>query len=176
MLYVKVMNVISKIAAVLSVISLVASALLTFVDVLLRWIFDKPITGATEWVQCLWILLGTAFALTTMSNEHTKVDVLTSKMPVKVVKVINMVMNLACVVFSGFMIYGTIDNVLYSKSCFVTLWQSGIPEWIPMLVYAISLIILALATVGIIIVEWKGYNTADQAIAALKKGKEGKAE
>ena len=154
MKFVKFMDKFSAIISVVAMISLGCMAILTTVDVIMRWVFTKPITGATEYVQVFWIIAALSFGLTTMADEHTKVDLLTNKLPRPVRKVLNALTVLLCAVFCFIMTYCVMENAMYSKSYNIVYWQSNFPEWISMTAFAVSFFVMGLASLAMVIKEW----------------------
>lgn len=57
---------------------------LTFVDVILRYIFNKPIMGVTEYTEVMLVLvIAFTIAYTYDKKSHVKVDIITSRLGVK---------------------------------------------------------------------------------------------
>lgn len=154
MKFVRFIEKFSGIISVIAMISLGCMALLTTADVIMRWVFVKPITGATEYVQVFWIIAALSFGITTMANEHTKVDLIVNKLPRPVRKVLNALTVFLCAVFCFIMTYCLMENAMYSKSCNIVYWQSDFPEWISMTAFAVSFFVMGLASLAMVIKEW----------------------
>ena len=154
MLYVKIIDKICKAVNIIAMIALACMAILTAADVVMRFIFTKPITGATEYVQVFWILSALSLGITAMSDEHTKVDFLVNKFPRIVRKVLNAVTVGLGGILCFIMAYSTMENAMYSKSYNITYWQSGFPEWVSMAAFAVSFFLLGLSCIAVVIKEW----------------------
>lgn len=154
MKFVRFVEKFSSVISVIAMISLCCMALLTTADVIMRWVFVKPITGATEYVQVFWIIAALSFGLTTMADEHTKVDLLTNKLPRVIRKPLNALTVLLCAVFCFVMTYCLMENAMYSKSCNIVYWQSDFPEWISMTAFAVSFFVMGVASLAMVIKEW----------------------
>jgi len=70
-----------NITVLVSVICLLSIMLLTFSDVIGRYVFDKPLTGAyegTQYLQAIVVFMGAAW--TQFRGGHVKVEILSSRM------------------------------------------------------------------------------------------------
>lgn len=78
----RIVAAVERAAAAVAAVSLVALAVLTFVDVIGRYIFHAPVPGAVELIQGLMaLLMFGALACATRANEHVRVDMLVDRLP-----------------------------------------------------------------------------------------------
>ena len=152
-------------------ISLGCMALMTTADVIMRFFFTKPITGATEYVQVFWIISALSFGMTTIYGEHTMVDVVTNKLPRIPRKILNALTVLLCAIFCIIMGVCTMENAIYSKAYNITYWQSDFPEWISMAAFAVSFFTMGIASLAMVVKEWL-LDTEDKPSQSMSK-KEG---
>lgn len=102
----------------LNIIGLVFLSLmmcLTAVDVIGRYIFNRPITGAlelTEFMMAVVVAFGLSY--TQVKKGHVNVDVVTSKLPKKVQEVIN---SITCLLFLFLLFLLPGDLSLMPKGC-----------------------------------------------------------
>ena len=81
----RIAGAVERVAAALAAISLVALAVLTFFDVIGRYVFFSPVPGAVELIQDLMaVLMFGALACATRANEHVRVDMLVECFPLMV--------------------------------------------------------------------------------------------
>ena len=73
----KIVSKLSMVMAYGAVSALLAMACVTFADVILRYFFNSPISGAVEIIVCLMgLLVFLGLALVTLENGHIRVDVM----------------------------------------------------------------------------------------------------
>jgi TRAP-type C4-dicarboxylate transport system permease small subunit len=85
----KIVNRISQAANTLGLAFLVIMAILTFVDVAGRALFNRPVTGAFEFTQVLVVMVvALAIAYTGVLKRHIHIDILASKFPIMAQKVL----------------------------------------------------------------------------------------
>ena len=150
-LYEKMDSVIVKIFKYISYISgicLIGIMFVAFFNVLGEKIFHKGIPASTEIIQYLHIpvvFLGCAYV--TLDTGHTKIDLLSSKLPAGVQKVINTIGNLLAAFISGFVGY---RGLIQMKKFMDTHAKSsttgvGFEKWPFALVFSIGFFLLALS-------------------------------
>jgi C4-dicarboxylate transporter DctQ subunit len=90
--------------------------LLTFVQVVLRYVFNSGIVWsleATTYSFAALVLFGMSYGVRT--RTHIAVDLFTRKLPPRLERVVNIVAVVACVVYAALMLYGSaifVDRLL----------------------------------------------------------------
>ena len=88
-----------------------AMMFLTATDVILRYIFNRPISGAYELIEYLMaILIPFGLAYCALQGGHVSVDLLVSRFPKKIQSIIGSVTALFCLVLFALI---TWQNVIY---------------------------------------------------------------
>jgi TRAP-type C4-dicarboxylate transport system permease small subunit len=84
---------VSKFAGILALIFLMGIMLLTVADVVMRYFFNAPIPGTTELtIYCVIVAGFLGLSWCAVQKAHLKVDILINYFPVRVRKIINIVM------------------------------------------------------------------------------------
>ncbi len=153
------MKLIRKITAgarVLVMIAVVFMMLITVVDVVLRKFFLSPILGVTEYSQMIMVIILLAAASTGMADGHIKVDLVTSRLPGKVQRVLEIItLILTCamaLLMATSVAYAGYKAVL-SGLKFLTVKISQAPF---IFLYALGLFVLAIAAVCLLIEAIRG--------------------
>ena len=85
----------SQLMSRIGAIALVSMMFLTAADVILRYCFNRPISGAYEITEYLMvILIGFGFAYCTLLKRHVTLDVLASRFPQRTSAIINSILYL----------------------------------------------------------------------------------
>jgi TRAP-type transport system small permease protein len=79
----KVMNVLSRVAAYIASVTIGVMMMLTVADVFMRYVFARPITGSTEMIEFMMVVLILAVIPAAMAHRHISVDVLTERLTPK---------------------------------------------------------------------------------------------
>lgn len=167
-LYEKMDNVIVKIFKYVSYISgicLVAIMFVAFFNVLGEKIFHKGIPASTEIIQYLHIpvvFLGCAYV--TMDTGHTKIDLLSAKLPKGVQQVINTIGNLLAAFICGFVGYrGMIQmGKFISTHAKSSTTGIGFAKWPFALIFSVGFFLLAFSFLWAIVRQYKGVPGADE--------------
>ena len=150
-LYDKLDNIIVKILKYISYISGVCLILIMFVaffNVLGEKIFHKGIPASTEIIQYLHIpVVFLACGYVTMDTGHTKIDLLSSKLPEMVQFVINVIGNLIAVFITAFVGYRGLIQMgkfisTHAKSSTTGI---GFAKWPFALIFSVGFFLLALS-------------------------------
>lgn len=128
-------------------------------DVVMRFIFSRPITGVTELSQCCWILMTLSFGVVIMENANTMVDIFVEKMSPGVRRIVILLVDLAAIFYSFIIGWRTILKCMSSADANIMYVMLGVKEWPFMLLFALSFIVAGVATILITITEWQA-NTA----------------
>ncbi|HRD97145.1 MAG TPA: TRAP transporter small permease [Rubrivivax sp.] len=161
------------------VISMLAAMTgLTFVQVVLRYVFNSGFTWALEMTTiffAMMIFVGISYGIRV--GAHIGVDAVVRLMASPVRRAVSILVVLACVVYAGIIISGSLDYVGKMKSVGVELEDLPFPIWI---VRSIMPLGYALLTLRLVQVLWNlvtgksdSLHLADEAAEALKlKAKE----
>lgn len=166
----KIIDVFANALNVICIAAIAVTMIMVTVDVFMRFVFSKPISGVTELVQCCWILMTTSFGVLILTNGNTMVDVFTEKMHPQVKRIVILIMDLAAIVFCFIVGWRTILKALSSADSNIMYVMLGIKEWPIMMAFAIAFLIAGLATIAFTIREWRE-NTADCRAYKLNGGK-----
>lgn len=167
-LYEKMDSVIVKIFKYVSYISgicLVGIMFVAFFNVLGEKIFHKGIPASTEIIQYLHIpvvFLGCAYV--TMDTGHTKIDLLSSKLPQKVQTVINTIGNILAAFISGFVGYRGLIQMGKFMSTHAKSSTTGVGfyKWPFALIFSLGFFLLAFSFLWAIVRQYKGVPGADK--------------
>jgi C4-dicarboxylate transporter DctQ subunit len=161
------------------VISMLAAMTgLTFVQVVLRYVFNSGFTWALEMTTIFFavmIFVGISYGV--RKGAHIGVDALVRLMPSRVRRAVSIFVVLACLAYAGIIISGSLDYVGKMRSVGVELEDLPFPIWI---VRAIMPLGYALLTLRFLQVLWNlitgksdSLHLADEVAEALKlKAKE----
>lgn len=93
-----------------------AMMFLTATDVILRYVFNRPIGGAYELIEYMMaILIPFGLAYCALQGGHVSVDLLVSRFPKKIQSIIGTITTLFCL---GLFLLITWQNVIYIKEHF----------------------------------------------------------
>jgi TRAP-type C4-dicarboxylate transport system permease small subunit len=79
----KVMNFLSRVASYTAMVAMGMIMMLTVADVFMRYVFVRPITGSTEVIEFLMVILIVSIVPCAMANRHIRVDILTERLTPK---------------------------------------------------------------------------------------------
>ena len=132
------------VAAYCSVIGTLTPILVAFivvficVDIFCRSVFNSPINGGIEIVQCLIATAGfAAMTQTTYSDRHIRIDSLVNTLPPKVSFVVDVVMNILPLAVLPIVVYA---SVLRTAEAITTNEVTAIIQW-PMWPFLIVMIL-----------------------------------
>lgn len=163
------------------ILMLTAMTGLTFVQVVLRYVFNTGFSWALEMTTILFavmIFVGISYGIRV--GAHIGVDALVKLMPSPVRRVVSIGVVLACLAYAGIIISGSMDYVLKMKDVGIELEDMPVPLWIARAVMPLG---YALLTLRLLQVLWNlitgksdSLHLADEAAEALKlKAEEGTA-
>lgn len=123
----------------IAVLGIAAGVLLTFVNVVLRYVFDSGLSWAGEMTQYLFIwsaFFGAAYGF--KKGTHISVTILIEKFPPKVAKYCLLFSHLLTTIFLLFIIVHGIQYLLVLHELDYHSVDLGVPLWVPMLVIPIA--------------------------------------
>lgn len=131
----------SPAAKVLNIIAagfLAAMMVLTGVDVFLRYVFNRPVTGSYEMTEFMMpIVIAFGLAYCALEKGHVRVELVTSKLPETAQAVMNV---FASLVFIGIFILLTWQTFLRAKGMF-DVGQTSIVLYIPVFPFVLAVAI-----------------------------------
>ncbi len=154
-------------------ILLAAMTLLTFSQVVMRYVFNSGFTWALEMTTVLFagmIFIGISYGVRV--GAHIGVDALVKLMPNKLRRTVSIVAVLLCLVYAGMVIYGSMQYVLKMKEAGIELEDMAIPMWIVRAILPLGFVLLVLRFLPVLINLISGksdrLHLADEVEEALK--------
>lgn len=153
---------------------LIASmTLLTFSQVVMRYIFEAGLTWALELTEFMFawlIFLGMSYGV--KKNAHIGVDALVRLLPRGGQRIVGLIGSAACVAYAVIILIGAWNYVSKMYVIGIDAQDLPVPRWIPLAVLPIGFALLALrffeAFVKILLGRSSGLGLADEAGDALK--------
>jgi C4-dicarboxylate transporter DctQ subunit len=133
-------------------ILLAAMTLLTFSQVVMRYVFNSGFTWALEMTTVLFagmIFIGISYGVRV--GAHIGVDALVKLMPNKLRRTVSIVAVLLCLVYAGMVIYGSMQYVLKMKEAGIELEDMAIPMWIVRAILPLGFVLLVLRFLPVLI-------------------------
>jgi len=79
----KVINFLGRVASYIASVTVGVIMMLTVADVFMRYVFARPITGSTEIIEFMMVILILGIVPAAMANRHIRVDILTERLTPK---------------------------------------------------------------------------------------------
>lgn len=157
---------------------LAAMTLVTFVQVVLRYVFNQGFTWALELTTIFFavmIFVGISYGVRV--GAHIGIDALVKLMPPMLRRVVSTGIVLLCLVYAGIILVGSWDYVTKMKQVGIELEDLPIPLWIVRAIMPLGYVLLSVRFVQVLwaLVTGKSdsLHLADEAAEALKlKAKE----
>lgn len=124
---------------------LAAMTLLTFVQVVMRYVFNSGFTWAVELTTVLFagmIFIGISYGVRV--GAHIGVDVLVKLLPPKPRRIVSILAVLLCLAYAGMVIYGSTEYVLKMKEAGIELEDMALPMWIVRALLPLGFMLLVL--------------------------------
>ncbi len=139
----KVVKVLNTVVEIIAIAFIIAMLCVVCANVVMRYIFRAPITGAAEITQMLMICMTACMAPALMRGQHVWIDLITSKFN----RVVSIILDLITIAASAF-VYGMISNGLFhqmmnsmAKNKRYSLLK--LPEWPFLMIFGIATAVLA---------------------------------
>lgn len=126
-------------------ILLAAMTLLTFLQVVMRYVFNSGFTWAVELTTVFFafmIFIGISYGVRV--GAHIGVDALVKLFPPGIRRVVSIVAVLLCLLYAGMVIYGSMEYVLKMKKVGIELEDMAVPMWIVRAILPIGFALLVL--------------------------------
>jgi TRAP-type C4-dicarboxylate transport system permease small subunit len=136
--------------ACIGLVGLVVMAGLTFMDVFLRYVFNRPILGSTEIIEYTMVCLITGAALCALRGRHVKMELFVQRLPQKAQVVIDTTTLLVSLVVYGLASWRIILEALHARATGLESDFLAIPAYPFYWVLGISMLLMSLAMITII--------------------------
>lgn len=126
----KATTFINKILVDIQVVAIIASALVVTIDVLMRLILSRPITGASEYVGYI-MILASYFGLGICAQErsHLKVDLVVQMLSEKAQIINDLVNSVLVIVIGALMVAASVNQGLINLELGTRGTFSGVYNW-----------------------------------------------
>jgi TRAP-type C4-dicarboxylate transport system permease small subunit len=126
--------------------------MLTVVDVILRYIFDRPIMGSMELTEYLMVCVGTlGLAWCALQGAHIKVELIVSKFPPRLQKVMDSFNYILLIGISGLIASQTFMRALTARRLHIASSMLDVPQYPFVLVTTFSYLLLFLTSIVLMI-------------------------
>jgi len=126
--------------------------MLTVVDVILRYIFDRPIMGSMELTEYLMVCVGTlGLAWCALQGAHIKVELIVSKFPQRLQKVMDSFNYILLIGVSGLIASQTFIRAGTVRKLGVASAMLDVPQYPFVLVSSFSYFLLFLTSIVLMI-------------------------
>jgi len=139
------MKLLKRLDEWLIAILLAAMTLLTFAQVIMRYVFNSGFTWAQELTTILFafmIFIGISYGVRV--GAHIGVDALIKIFTPKVRRVVSVIAVLFCLMYAGMVIYGSFQYVMKMKKIGIELEDLPVQMWLVRAVLPIGFTLLAL--------------------------------
>jgi TRAP-type C4-dicarboxylate transport system permease small subunit len=79
----KVINFLSRVASYIAMVTVGVIMMLTVTDVFMRYVFIRPLTGSTELIEFMMVILILGIVPAAIENKHIRVDILMERLTPK---------------------------------------------------------------------------------------------
>ena len=148
----KIIRQISLVVGMAAVFFLIAMMLLTVAEVFLRYFFNRPILGCTEYIEYLMVFVGFLGLAWCASKEmHIKVDILVGRFPERVREILKTINALFVIAICILVIWRSLVESVDARLIHWTSTITYIP-WYPFYyVIALGFILLLLVMITIFV-------------------------
>jgi C4-dicarboxylate transporter DctQ subunit len=124
------MKILDRLEELIVIVMLAAMTLLTFVQVVLRYVFNSGFTWALEMTTIFFaamIFVGISYGVRV--GAHIGVDALVSRLPSGARRATSIFVVLLCLLYAGIVIYGSYGYVMKMRSVHVEMEDLPIEVW-----------------------------------------------
>jgi TRAP-type C4-dicarboxylate transport system permease small subunit len=137
--------------AALGLFALIVMMSLTFMDVFLRYAFDRPIVGGTEITQYLMVCLITGAAFCALQGRHIKMDLFVQRLPTRAQAIIDSVTLTVSLAVYGITAWRIFLEAITEQKLNIQSSSLKIPAYPFYWVLGISLLLMALIMIIMVI-------------------------
>ena len=126
---IRALRIITRILVVISYLAIVALMLLTVVNVIMRFLFERPNSGATEWSQILLIVSMVCIGHAIAEGRAISVGVLVEKFPRwlnTTLEILMGVLSVAFFIIVGWRLFEQIESSIRFREAYLMI---GVPRW-----------------------------------------------
>ncbi|MDR0874942.1 MAG: TRAP transporter small permease [Clostridiales Family XIII bacterium] len=156
--FVKTLKTIARALIYVSYAAIVVMAVMTVVDVIMRFVFSKPNSGVTEWSQILLIVAMTAMAHSLVEGRFISVGTLVDAFPKRANFAVEIIMGALSLIFFLVVGWQLIKMVGMSMSFHETYFVIKTPRWPMYAILGISFLSSALGTIVYVIERIQNYS------------------
>jgi TRAP-type C4-dicarboxylate transport system permease small subunit len=121
---------VSRILGICAIIFLVAMMMLTVIDVVMRLLFDKPVTASVEFTEYLMLFVAfLGLAWCAIKGGHIKVEIIVGRLSVRVQEIINSINALIVMGLCFFLGWMAVAESSASREVGFASQITGIPDW-----------------------------------------------
>jgi len=132
-------------------VTIVAMMMLSVADVFLRYLFAKPIIGASELVEIMMVCLLMSMAGCAMEGRHVKVDVIIEHLPRKIVALMDAIMMVIGIGVAAILMWQGYWQGIFQVKYDVSSSMLHIPVFPFYIVLSVSFVFLIVAMVILVI-------------------------
>jgi len=148
----RILNRIVTVAGMGSTVLLGIMMMLTVVDVVLRYVFSRPIQGSMELTEYLMVCVGTlGLAWCALQGAHIKVDLIVNRFPQRFQKVIDSFNYLLLIGVAGIIASQTFMRANTVRELGVASAMLEVPQYPFVLVTSFSYLLLFLASIMLLV-------------------------
>lgn len=156
----KVSMGIIDIVGFVSLMTIVVMMMLTTADVILRYLFDRPILGSMEMTELLMVsVAGLSLAWCTLKSGHIRVDIITNMFSKKTNKTMDVINYILTGIICAFIVPALINRYIEGEKLDIRTYVLRIPEGPFVLLltfgYFLTFLVLIVKTVKSIVEEKK---------------------
>jgi len=167
------MKILDRLEELIVIAMLAAMTLITFIQVVLRYVFNSGFTWALELTTiCFAAMIFVGISYGVRVGAHIGVDAIVSRLPPGVRRSVSIVVVLLCLLYAGIVIYGSVVYVSKMHAVAVEMEDLPIPIW---LVRSLLPLGYALLTLRLLQVLWalsrgrtNSLHLGDEAADAMK--------
>jgi TRAP-type C4-dicarboxylate transport system permease small subunit len=131
----------------IAVAAIVVMLAITFLDVVFRLLFARPIVGATEVCEILMAVMLTAMGGSLLAGKTVQVDVMLDALPRKASFTIDRIVLIITAAYCFLVGYSTILNGRFSMVSSRSYTFIGVPQWPFLMLLGFSFLLAGFATV-----------------------------
>lgn len=167
------MKILDRLEELIITVMLAAMTLLSFTQVVLRYVFNSGFTWALELVTVFFavmIFVGISYGVRV--GAHIGVDALVKRLAPAGQRAVSILVVLLCLVYAGMVIYGSWVYVSKMKQIGVEMEDLSVPMWLVRSILPVGYVLLALRLLqvlwGLVTGRSTSLHLADEAADALK--------
>lgn len=172
-------NIVDRLEEGFIALLLAAMTLLTFTQVVLRYVFESGLFWALEATTYLFgwlVLFGMSYGVKV--GSHIGVDILVKTLSPAAQRAVGVVAGLLCMLYAGIILYGAVEYVDKMHMLGIEAEDIALPRWLLLIIlpigFALLFLRLAQATWRILVGRQTSFRLADEAREAIDQlhGKE----